>query len=152
MTDIPSFVRVLIRNNASQYLCLKDLTHKWNVPGGKIETAESPLAAAARELAEETTLTLRRAQVMESRSLFFSCKEWRCFFILALEWSGLAKIGEPEKFSNLDFKNMEDIACDQNTGYARALLHIDSLLKPAANIELDSSILLLSVYPGRTIS
>lgn len=60
-------VRVLVENNKGQILLVKSSygTHRWELPGGGVETGETAVAAAVRELHEETGIQVKPAQMIQ---------------------------------------------------------------------------------------
>jgi 8-oxo-dGTP diphosphatase len=95
MSDAPQPVRVLaavIRRGERVLLCRRP-SHKrhgglWEFPGGKLETGESPLDAARRELDEELGL---HATSVEATS--FVCQDPGSAFII--EFTDVVAEGEP---------------------------------------------------------
>ncbi len=60
-----SGVGVIVENEKGEFLLhlrdgnTKNFTHQWCLVGGSLESGEDPLAAAVREVKEETNLTLQ---------------------------------------------------------------------------------------------
>lgn len=67
MTNKHLRVRILIMNELGEVLLVRSwLGHQsWSLPGGGIRRREAPVAAAARELAEETGLQLPPHKIKE---------------------------------------------------------------------------------------
>jgi 8-oxo-dGTP pyrophosphatase MutT (NUDIX family) len=94
-----SVVRVVVINEQSDVLLVcenepsQPVLYWWIVPGGGIETGETPEEAAARELQEETGLTLRElGPVIWSRFSQFvfggrECRQRETFFCAKSEHS-----------------------------------------------------------------
>lgn len=55
-TDLKRRATVICRDER-QILFVRKRNAKWNLPGGRVETGETPLQAAIREMAEETGMT-----------------------------------------------------------------------------------------------
>lgn len=75
-------VKVLIQNNAGEYLFLrrepsfKSGPQKWDIPGGRIEPSESLLAALKREVKEETGLELHSTdKLLAAQDIFVDDKD-----------------------------------------------------------------------------
>lgn len=75
-------VKVLIKNPDSKYLLLQraaamnsETEAHWDIPGGRIEPEEPLLEALAREISEETGLTLTRMpQLLSAQDIFVPAK------------------------------------------------------------------------------
>ena len=52
--DNITYVRMAVKYNGKFVLCYHRKARKWDCVGGRVEKGESPLAAAKRELFEET--------------------------------------------------------------------------------------------------
>lgn len=130
LSPIPSFVRIILRDERGRLLCLKDLGGRWQLPGGKIENDESPMEAAARELLEETKVILRAGSIVETARLTFSGAEWDGFLVAARDYVGLPQIGEPEKFSEIGFHTLNFISRDQTPEFNKILDRTLGLLGP----------------------
>lgn len=81
----------------------------WRFPGGKVNSGESPVQAARRELWEETGL---RANLMD----FVCCmrapldgEEWTAYFFRVRTWEGQPRIREPEKVDDLRWMSMANL-------------------------------------------
>lgn len=70
--NLPSLVRVIIKNEKGELLLVKDKKWGWNLPGGKIELGETPEIAACREVFEETNLVIENTQKIGKEILFFA--------------------------------------------------------------------------------
>jgi 8-oxo-dGTP pyrophosphatase MutT (NUDIX family) len=102
---MPAFVRVFIRNAQRQVLVV---THKntrgtLNFPGGKVETGESPMTAARREVMEETGLMLKSIQLAHEETFRLNNETWLGYFFEAIPLEQEAYNMEPTKLSNVAF-------------------------------------------------
>ncbi|RRV10254.1 NUDIX domain-containing protein [Pseudomonas sp. v388] len=65
----------VICRDEREILFVRKRNAKWNLPGGRVETGETPLQAAIREMAEETGMTFDQlsyvAQYQEERVIHF---------------------------------------------------------------------------------
>lgn len=82
-----------IVNNHGNILMLKRgstapwMPNKWNLPGGKVDPGETPLQAAVREAAEETSLKITDLTLLETRR-----EPWGTLHLYLTEsWSGVPK-------------------------------------------------------------
>jgi len=62
---------------------------RYNGFGGKIEQGETPVAAAARELWEESSLTTQTEQLLPMGHVYFPHVQQRMYVFVAHNWSGL---------------------------------------------------------------
>lgn len=90
----------------------------WSVPGGWMEVGETPFTAAARELHEETGLSVDRDKggtVLDVTNDYFKSENVHsvCFFVRVrlapgTDWS-MAKVMEPGKASDLEWVYRRDL-------------------------------------------
>lgn len=70
---------------------------EWSLPGGKLEWGETLEAGAAREVKEETGITIKNPQVISVHN----CKNEHAHFmtvgLLTHEWEGAAQVMEPDE-------------------------------------------------------
>ena len=83
MKEIVSVIVVAIENPEGKILLLKRAPHKklapnlWNIVSGHIEENEEPLAAAVREIGEETGLSVELAKEYPMYDVDYDGKIWR---------------------------------------------------------------------------
>lgn len=95
----------IVKNAQQQYLiCLRpDDVHqggKWEFPGGKVESDESPLQAMQRELLEEVDLRVVEQRLFEKLFFDYGDKQLNLYFYLIEKYEGTAvgKEGQPHKW------------------------------------------------------
>ena len=96
------------KTKKEQLLMVKDKKWGWNFPGGKIEADETPLAAAKREVFEETNLVIENCEMIAEENIFFANLEkgnqhWRGYFYRTNKYSGEIKIKETKKILDIKF-------------------------------------------------
>ncbi len=106
--SVKNFVRVVIQNEKGELLVIFE--KKWNCwvfPGGKIEPNETPLEAAKREVFEETNLIIEDLEIVSEQ--VFDKKNQGCmgYLVKANKYSGEIKIKEPEKITDIKFKQID---------------------------------------------
>lgn len=76
------------------------MANKWEFPGGKVETGESPEQALVRELAEETGINVTSATLFESLEYQFPDRHITLWFFLVESWEGepWGKEGQPGRW------------------------------------------------------
>lgn len=82
MSNIKLYSRVLVPNN-NKYLLLHERKHKdlvWCPPGGKVESDETPEAAAIRELKEETGIDAIMGELIQKCEYMFNNVLWYGFY------------------------------------------------------------------------
>ena len=105
---VKSFVRVVIQNEKGELLVIFE--KKWNCwvfPGGKIESNETPLEAAKREVFEETNLIIEDLEIVGKQD--FDKKNQGCmgYLVKANKYSGEIKIKELDKIADIQFKRID---------------------------------------------
>ncbi|WP_028863339.1 8-oxo-dGTP diphosphatase MutT [Psychromonas aquimarina] len=94
----------IVKDNNAYLICLRpDDVHqggKWEFPGGKVESNESPAQAMCRELKEEVGITAVDYQLFEAKFFDYGDKQLRLNFYLVSAYSGRAqgKEGQPVKW------------------------------------------------------
>ena len=105
--SVKSFVRVIIQNEKGELLVI--FQKKWNCwvfPGGKIESGETPLEAAKREVFEETNLIIEDLEIVGEQA--FDKKQYRMgYLVKANKYSGEIKIKELDKIADIKFKQID---------------------------------------------
>lgn len=76
------------------------MANKWEFPGGKIETGESPEQALARELQEEVGITVAAASLFDKLEYQFPDRHITLWFFLVESWEGepWGKEGQPGRW------------------------------------------------------
>ena len=84
---------------------------QWAFPGGHLEFGESPEECAAREVMEETGLTLENLQTGPYTNDVFTAeaKHYITLFILADSYSGTPEVQEPDKCLEWQWYHWEDL-------------------------------------------
>ena len=109
--SVKNFVRVVIQNEKGELLVI--LQKKWNCwvfPGGKMESGETPLQAAKREVFEETNLIIEDLEMVAEQTFGAkNAKNQQCmgYLIRANKYSGEMKIKESEKITDIKFKQID---------------------------------------------
>ncbi|MFO6423306.1 8-oxo-dGTP diphosphatase MutT [Motilimonas sp. KMU-193] len=85
----------IIINSNQQVLISRRLAHqhqggKWEFPGGKVESGETPEQALIRELEEEVALSIKHASHYQSISFDYPDKQVLLDFMLSQEFTGEA--------------------------------------------------------------
>jgi 8-oxo-dGTP pyrophosphatase MutT (NUDIX family) len=105
---LPSFVRVIVQNEKGELLVIFD--KKWNCwvfPGGKIETGETPLEAAKREVFEETNLIIEDLEIVAEKVFGAKNQHLMGYLVKANKYLGEIKIKELDKITNIQFKQID---------------------------------------------
>lgn len=105
--DTPSWVHVVALTPNREVVMVKQFRFgtenlSWEVPGGLMEAAESPEAAGARELREETGYVGKSCEVIAAIAPNPAIQNNLCYFVL---------IRDAEKVEELDWDEHEEILC-----------------------------------------
>jgi 8-oxo-dGTP diphosphatase len=85
------------------------LAGRWEFPGGKVETGETPAAAARRELAEETGLRSARLEPLVVVVHDYAELPLRFHVFLAREWEGEAQLGGPRELTWMEPAGLDQL-------------------------------------------
>lgn len=108
-------IGIYILNQKNQLLLLlRTSPHgrgTWCPPGGHIEYGESFLEAAKRETFEESGVLVKQIEVMGVTSNVFpqEKKHYVTAHVRAVKYSGQATLKEPDKFSQIDWVNLDKL-------------------------------------------
>ena len=108
-------VAVGIIRNASKQIFLAQraatsyMANKWEFPGGKIESGETPEQALIRELQEEVGITPRGATLFDKLEYTFPDRHITLWFWLVENWEGepWGKEGQPGGWVSLHASDAE---------------------------------------------
>jgi len=82
----------------------------WACPGGKLEMAEEILDCAIRETKEEVDIRFKRFEYIGvTNDISDADNHWLTVHVKALEWAGNAKIGEPQKCSQIGWYGIHNL-------------------------------------------
>jgi len=107
------YVALIIRDVEGRYLTLrhaKKVERQWRFPGGKVDSGEFPIMAAARELFEELGVIaygLNLIKVTEDH--FTDAETWKGHFFEVLSYSGEIRLMEPEKHNDWTYMDVFDL-------------------------------------------
>jgi len=130
MNEERQFVRVLIRNDEGKYLVVsKRYGSKvlWNFPGGKVESFETPVNAAAREIEEEIGLALANIELIWKDILRIDKKIWMGYYYTA-NVDKMAPVNR-EKGLIRSFKFKDIIELDKSPSIKATLVDVAALIE-----------------------
>lgn len=81
----------------------------WELPGGKVESEESPEDAAVREMGEELGIRVELQKKLGVGEFEYDENEYRYTWFLATFTGGEPTLFEPEKFDDFDYFEVEDM-------------------------------------------
>ncbi|MEK5066768.1 NUDIX hydrolase [Cytobacillus sp. FSL R5-0596] len=99
------FTRVLIKDTDNNILVVQDRASIWNFPGGKLESNETPIECAKREVKEEVGLYVSELNEIIHKDIYFENKKWHGYFYLATSVSGSPTLNEFDKIKGIQFVN-----------------------------------------------
>jgi mutator protein MutT len=105
-----AFARVFVVNPVGQVLLVRDHFGYWNLPGGKVEPGEMPAAAAVREIREETGLTIVEIEEVHHDEYEFDGVSWTGYFYRAQCVAGQPALQEPDKATELAYRDPAEVA------------------------------------------
>ena len=96
---------VVIQNETNQYLLTYNKKYNaWTFPGGKLESGETPLEAAKREVFEETGLRVRDLKKNDDSFLYIDKVWWKCHIYQVGKYSGKPQAKEKQNGSVIEVK------------------------------------------------
>ncbi|WP_084654701.1 NUDIX domain-containing protein [Nocardia altamirensis] len=117
-----AFARVFVVNPSGHILLIRDHLTYWGLPGGKVEPGEEPAAAAVRELREETGLTLVQFEQVHQDVYDFDGVAWTGYFYRARRVAGQPALQEPDKATELAYRDPTEVAFAPATSAAMTAL------------------------------
>jgi ADP-ribose pyrophosphatase YjhB (NUDIX family) len=83
----------------------------WNIVGGKIDHLEASIDAARREAEEESGLSIRAVEFLGLSEQIFENEgqHWLSLIYRAVEFSGEARVTEPEKLPEFGWFAFDDL-------------------------------------------
>jgi len=81
----------------------------WCLPGGHFEWGESLIGAVKRELEEETSIILNNLEFLHLINDPLEKVHYVHINFIAKNWSGEAKVTEPDKFEEWQFFDLENL-------------------------------------------
>lgn len=131
MTEIAKLAGVLIIVDGKLLMLHRSDENHWEIPGGKVETDESPTEASVRESQEKIGVDLELEKPYYSGEFQHNDKlyEWHSYLASINDES--PKIQEPRKFDELKWFSLEEFeACDNLAPNLRMIEHgLKRLLK-----------------------
>lgn len=112
MRDVAGCV---IRNDDGDILLLRRVSGdhaQWEMPGGKVESNETPENAAGREVHEELGVQVTIGVKLGQAAFEFDGQEWLYHWFEAKIISGDPQIMEPTKFDQLRYFSLEQMKSD----------------------------------------
>lgn len=113
----------------------------WAVPAGHVESGESAVAAALRELKEEVGLEVEPADLVPVTAMHRTggngdpIDERVDFFFMTSRWTGEPKIMEPEKAAGLGWYALDKLPEPLVPHEARVLASLTSEALPAVIVQ-----------------
>lgn len=129
-------VKVLLKNPEGKYLLIKRSpieypeTHKWDIPGGRIESGSSLSENLAREVMEETGLTMTsEPKVVAAQDIILPEQDRH---VVRVTYIGTAE-GEPRlsvehtEYKWVTFAELKLLTIDELDRYVKALLEAGAI-------------------------
>ena len=115
-------VKAMVVSNNSVLLAKQSYQDYWSLPGGGVEFGESVFEAAARELSEETGITIP-AKEFQMNSVHFSHREHKSDHVLVL-YVQVTKMEEPSigsELSDAKWFDLENLPADVSPATQRRI-------------------------------
>jgi 8-oxo-dGTP pyrophosphatase MutT (NUDIX family)/NTP pyrophosphatase (non-canonical NTP hydrolase) len=106
------YAGVLLMNHEGAFLVTRHInrTEKvWRFPGGKIDSGESTMEAAARELKEELGIEAKQLIYVSTHVHQADGDEWAGYMYYCPSYSGVPTIQEPNKHADLSWVDVKQL-------------------------------------------